>query len=215
MVMPAAAAADARLASCLVTGIAYSAGPWLRTGALPSKAGACCCCCLLLRQSHGANALMACCSNTSGYCLPAGLVGILLALAGAEVTLSDQPHIVPLADANAQVRAGLVTCKCGAGRAAEGAASSRHGVCAALPAPPRAAVASQLPPSPHPPAPPPCRRPTSLPASTAGGCGPTLGEREMLLLRCCRLLWCLHLKQLQQQESSRRPKGPRPAAQPS
>lgn len=30
-------------------------------------------------------------------------MGILLALAGAEVTLSDQPHIVPLADANAQV----------------------------------------------------------------------------------------------------------------
>ena len=39
------------------------------------------------------------------YC-PAGLVGILLSLAGAEVTLTDQPHIVPLADANAQARAG-------------------------------------------------------------------------------------------------------------
>jgi len=35
----------------------------------------------------------------------AGLVGILLALAGAEVTLSDQPHVLPLAEMNAKVGA--------------------------------------------------------------------------------------------------------------
>lgn len=44
--------------------------------------------------------------NTLFAVLPstrAGLVGMLLALAGAEVTLTDQPHIVPLAEANAKV----------------------------------------------------------------------------------------------------------------
>lgn len=41
--------------------------------------------------------------SSPSTCRCAGLVGLLLALAGAEVTLSDQPHIVPLADANAQV----------------------------------------------------------------------------------------------------------------
>ncbi|PRW21012.1 hypothetical protein C2E21_8522 [Chlorella sorokiniana] len=54
---------------------------------------------LLLRRPpfgswHGATVLDLGCGT--------GLVGVLLALAGAEVTLSDQPHVVPLADANAQ-----------------------------------------------------------------------------------------------------------------
>ncbi|PSC71827.1 N-lysine methyltransferase METTL21A [Micractinium conductrix] len=54
---------------------------------------------LLLRRPpfgswHGVSALDLGCGT--------GLVGILLSLAGAEVTLTDQPHIVPLADANAQ-----------------------------------------------------------------------------------------------------------------
>ena len=41
--------------------------------------------------------------RTAPHRAAAGLVGILLCLAGADVTLTDQPHITPLARLNALV----------------------------------------------------------------------------------------------------------------